>query len=143
MMNRKNLLCYGTRSKASVDPRISNSASQLSSTLMVPVLHKVVLSTKQKCPILYEDVERPEILEAAWLNDREASLAQCVNSLFENTNNSYYARKLNCGHLRLTLLTLYQGAECSLVHHRLKACTYLRSVFPNQYRRRDGTLVTP
>lgn len=149
-MNRKNILCYGTRSKTSVDPHISNSASQLSSTPIVPVLHKVVLSEKQKCPILHEDVERPEMFEDAWLNDREASLAQCINSLFENTNNSGYAGDLNCGHLRRTLLTLYQGAECSLVHKRVKACTYLWSVFPNRYRRCDETrfesrkaLVTP
>lgn len=130
IMNRRNTLCSGTTWKASVDPHISNSASQLSSTLIVPVLRKVALSTKQKYPILHEDVERPEMFEGAWLNDREASLAQCVNDLFENTDSSKFGGDLSRGHLTRTLLTLYQGAECSLLHNRLKASLLYGSLRP-------------
>lgn len=106
-----------------MDPHISNFAFQLSSTLVVHVLRKITSLKKEKYPILRKDVMGPEMFDA-WLNDQEASLAQCVNGLFEDANKSNYARDLNHGHLRRTLSDLYQGAECSFLHRRLKAYMY-------------------
>lgn len=117
-INKRNILHYGTTWKASADPHINNSASQPPPTLIASVLPKVASSTEQKYPIMHEDVERPKILEDTWLTDQEAILAQCVNGLFETINNRDH---MSHGHQRRTLLKLYQGVECSLLHGRLKA----------------------
>lgn len=95
------------------NPTLRGSVSQLPSQLVAPVLREVDSSKKQKYPILHEDVED------AWLNGQEASLARCVNNLFQTMDNG--KRELGHGHLRQILLDIHQGAECSLLHRRLKA----------------------
>lgn len=121
ILNKRNALYYNTTWKAPVEPHISSSISQLPTTVIAPVLRKIASSKKQKHPILHEDVERPEMFEDAWLNDQEATVAQCVNDLFEKMNNRNCATDLGHAHLRRTLLKIYQGAECSLLNTRLKA----------------------
>ncbi|CAF9926593.1 hypothetical protein IMSHALPRED_007006 [Imshaugia aleurites] len=108
-MSKRNTLNHGTIRKALVEPHANT------------VLRKGVSLKGQKYPKLHEDVERPEMLEDAWLNDQEASLAQSINKLFEQSNNMDQTNGLSCGHLRQVLLNLYEGAECSLLHSRLKA----------------------
>lgn len=121
IMKKRNSLYYGRTRKASVDLHVSSSASQRPSALIAPVRRKVASSKNQKFSLLHEDVRRRDLFEDDWLKDQEASLAHCVNGLFENTNIRNYARALNYGHLRWTLLSLYQEAECSLLRGRLKA----------------------
>ena len=122
IMNKRNALYYNTTWKAPVDPHISSSVSQLPTTVIAPVLRKVASSKKkQKHTTLHEDVERPAMIEDAWLNDQEATVAQCVNGLFEKMNDRHCATELSHANLRRTLLDIYKGAECSLLNTRLKA----------------------
>ncbi len=121
MKDKRNTPYYGATWKAPVDPHISSSSSQRPTVLIAPVLSKVVSSKKQKYAILHEDSEGAEMFEDAWLRDQEASLAQCVNGLFEKLTDTGYATGLDCGHWRRTLLNIYQGSECSLLYRRLEA----------------------
>ncbi len=121
MKDKRNTPYYGATWKAPVDPHISSSSSQYLTALIALVLSKVVSSKKQKYAILHEDFEGAQMFEDAWLRDQEASLAQCVNGLFEKLINTGYATGLDCGHWRRTLQNIYQGSECSLLRRRLKA----------------------
>lgn len=117
-LNERSTLYYGTTWKGSVDTHVPNSISQLPSSLIAPVLLKVAEGENLT---LYEDFGRPNMVGKTRLNGQEASLAQCINGLFENMNNGNDARGLSHEYLTRTFLKIYQGAKCSLVHGRLKA----------------------
>ena len=123
MMEMEASLYHGSTRKASPNSHNSYSPYQLPPTraLTPPTLRKVVSSTKQRYPILHEDVGRSRMFDDAWLDDQEASIAQCVNGLFESMSNGRYGRISCYGQLRRSLLTLYRGAECSLLHNQLEA----------------------
>ena len=143
MMEMETSLYHGSTWKASPDGHNSCSAYQLPSTraLTAPTSRKVVSSTKQRCPILHEDLRRPRMFEDAWLDDQEARIPQCVNSLFESMKNGRYGRILCYGGLRRSLLTLYRGAECSLLHNQLEASISYGCLSRPKHSSNDGSFL--
>ena len=122
-MGTETSLYHGSIWKASPDSRNSCFTYQLPSPRVLTTLtfHIVISSIEQRCPILRQDVGRPRMFEDAWIDDQEASIAQCVNGLFESMSSRRYGRIWSYGELRQSLFTLYRGAECSLLHNQIEA----------------------
>ena len=121
ILKERIILCNSKAWEASVNPHIDSSVFQLPSTLLSPAPSKAALSNKQRREISYKDMKRPDSLNDVWPVDQEASLARCVNGIFEKMYKYDDTRESSYGHLRWTLIVLYRRAECSLLYERLKA----------------------
>ncbi|KAG9202197.1 hypothetical protein G6514_004634 [Epicoccum nigrum] len=76
--------------------------------------------SREKYPVLEEDITRPEMYEDNWLTYQEVAITQLLNSMFDSAN-AHQNNELSPGDLRKKMLTLYHEPSMPPLHKRLQA----------------------
>ncbi|OJD38068.1 calmodulin-binding protein sha1 [Diplodia corticola] len=79
------------------------------------------LQSQDRYPVLYEDLDRPELYEDNWLSYQEVAITQLINKLFDCVHLPSKGRSRGDGVLRKNLLAVYQDPAIPLLHKRLQA----------------------
>jgi abnormal spindle-like microcephaly-associated protein len=87
---------------------------------MMHVVGKPQQQSREKYPVLEEDIARPEMYEENWLTYQEVAITQLLNSMFEsastNSNDDQSPEEL-----RKRMLALYHEPSMPPLHKRLQA----------------------
>jgi abnormal spindle-like microcephaly-associated protein len=86
---------------------------------MISVVGKPQQS-REKYPVLEEDITRPEMYEDNWLTYQEVAITQLLNSMFDSAN-AHQNDELSPGDLRKKMLALYHKPSMPPLHKRLQA----------------------
>ncbi|KAF3005075.1 hypothetical protein E8E13_009638 [Curvularia kusanoi] len=76
--------------------------------------------SREKYPVLEEDIARPEMYEDNWLTYQEVAITQLLNSMFDSAN-AHQNDDLSPGDLRKKMLALYHEPSMPPLHKRLQA----------------------
>jgi len=76
--------------------------------------------SREKYPVLEEDIARPEMYEDNWLTYQEVAITQLLNSMFESTQ-SDPNNEQSPDELRKKMLALYHEPSMPPLHKRLQA----------------------
>ena len=87
---------------------------------MMHVVGKPQQQSREKYPVLEEDIARPEMYEDNWLTYQEVAITQLVNSMFESANTDPNDEQ-SPEELRKKMLALYHEPSMSPLHKRLQA----------------------
>ncbi|KAL1613737.1 hypothetical protein SLS54_010315 [Diplodia seriata] len=79
------------------------------------------LQSQDKYPVLFEDLDKPELYEDNWLSYQEISITQLVNKLFDCVHMPSKDQTREGGVLRKSVLAVYQDPTIPLLHKRLQA----------------------
>ncbi|KAJ4318226.1 hypothetical protein N0V94_004508, partial [Neodidymelliopsis sp. IMI 364377] len=87
---------------------------------MMHVVGKPQQHSREKYPVLEEDVARPEMYEDNWLTYQEVAITQLLNSMFESANTNPNDEQ-SPQELRKKMLALYHEPSMPSLHKRLQA----------------------
>ncbi|KAF2623373.1 hypothetical protein BU25DRAFT_414374 [Macroventuria anomochaeta] len=87
---------------------------------MMHVVGKPQQQSREKYPVLEEDIARPEMYEDNWLTYQEVAITQLLNSMFESANTNPNDEQ-NPEELRKRMLALYHEPLMPPLHKRLQA----------------------
>jgi abnormal spindle-like microcephaly-associated protein len=76
--------------------------------------------SREKYPVLPEDLARPELYEDHWLTYQEVAITQLLNSLFKSSNTELESEQTP-EDMRKKMLSLYHDPSIPLLHKRLQA----------------------
>jgi len=87
---------------------------------MISVVGKPERKSREKYPVLEEDIARPEMYEDNWLTYQEVAITQLLNSMFDLANTHPHDEKTP-EELRKEMLALYHEPSMPPLHKRLQA----------------------
>ncbi|KAF1923563.1 uncharacterized protein M421DRAFT_425622 [Didymella exigua CBS 183.55] len=87
---------------------------------MISVVGKPERKSREKYPVLKEDIARPEMYEDNWLTYQEVAITQLLNSMFDAANASPNDEQPP-EELRRRMLALYHEPSMPPLHKRLQA----------------------
>lgn len=87
---------------------------------MISVVGKPERKSREKYPVLEEDIARPEMYEDNWLTYQEVAITQLLNSMFDSANANANDEQ-SPEELRKRMLALYHDPSMPPLHKRLQA----------------------
>jgi abnormal spindle-like microcephaly-associated protein len=87
---------------------------------MISVVGKPERKSREKYPVIEEDIARPEMYEDNWLTYQEVAITQLLNSMFDSANANPNDEQ-SPEELRKNMLALYHGPSMPPLHKRLQA----------------------
>lgn len=87
---------------------------------MISVVGKPQKASREKYPVLEEDIARPEMYEDNWLTYQEVAITQLLNSIFAAAQTSPNDEQ-SPDELRKRMLALYHEPSMPALHKRLQA----------------------
>lgn len=87
---------------------------------MISVVGKPERKSREKYPVLEEDIARPEMYEDNWLTYQEVAITQLLNSMFDSANANANDEQ-SPEELRKRMLALYHEPSMPPLHKRLQA----------------------
>ncbi|KAF1835375.1 calmodulin-binding protein-like protein Sha1 [Decorospora gaudefroyi] len=88
----------------------------------ITMLHEVGQrpQSREKYPVLHEDLAQPELYEDNWLTYQEVAITQLLNSVFDSASQDPNAEQ-SPQDLRKKMLAIYHDPAMPLLHKRLQA----------------------
>ncbi|KAJ4384785.1 hypothetical protein N0V86_000388 [Didymella sp. IMI 355093] len=87
---------------------------------MISVVGKPERKSREKYPVLEEDIARPEMYEDNWLTYQEVAITQLLNSMFDSASANHNDEQ-SPEELRKKMLALYHEPSMPPLHKRLQA----------------------
>lgn len=124
MAKRRNSLYYGPKGRAPIAAIPPSKVMGLVDGIEMRMRHK-------RCPVISEDITRPDMFEDAWLDHQESTIQQLINGIFDAAHKRMSTNNLAHQEKRRRLLQFYQGSGCPSIYQRLQASLLYGTLKPS------------